>query len=924
MYATFIPAHSSTAAPLIQPDHHPKPILGDVRTKPGFAQAATKDRPVGRDGLNHPSIFVVRRPNISTINVESSRKPRLSCVVHLAKKKSWGAVVGHGAELTLPTHKQITKKTSMARLEDKIAEIKDPELRGAIANEVKALKVQKQFGLVFEQHQPEVVRVFRVPVRAGLTVAKKAGSLTETWRVVRVRDGMAELVKDADDSREGAPVDSLTVVRRMGQAIHPALVSVDQVQNGDPGQPHHILIEADNYHALQLLDYLYTGKVDCIYIDPPYNTGARDWKYNNNYIDSNDGWRHSKWLTFMQKRLQLAKRLLNPQTGVLIVTIDEHEVHHLGCLLEELFPDFYRQMVTIVVNPKGVTQGRFSRVEEYALFCFANGAFVKGLRDDLLTPEAAGSNSHKIPRWKGLLRSGTNARRQDRHKMFFPVLIDTDRNAVVGAGDFLPLDKMPGLEAKIDGYAAAWPIRTDGSLGNWGVGPTSLRQLIDKGYVSLGGFDAKRKTWGISYLSKKLQKQIETGAIQVIEFDKVRNSVTVEYAEARERQIKTVWHRSTHDAGAYGADILKAVFGEGRKFSFPKSLYAVRDAIVSVVRDKPNALIADFFAGSGTTLNAVNLLNATDGGQRQCILVTNNEVSEEEARSMTAQGLQPGDEAWDAVGICRSVTWPRNKFTILGQRDDGTALSGEYSTGRTASKEKPRTIRQLGFAEGRTLSLAQRKQLVALVPALPQSKLVADAPWFLDEDSPVSVLWDVQQAEAWLEALAEAEHLTDILVVTTESKLFNALTKEIKETLEPLIVEEDEKRPMAAGFAANLAYFKLDFLEPAEVAMGRQFAAILPMLWMMAGAKGSCPDTPDPHVHWLIPEGCPFAVLMREGRFREFLAKIEGRADLTHVFLATNSDSAFHDMQDDFPERIEVVQLYKNYLDNFKINTQRR
>jgi adenine-specific DNA-methyltransferase len=103
--------------------------------------------------------------------------------------------------------------------------------------------------------------------------------------------------------------------------------------------PWHTLIEADNYHALQLLDYLYAGQVDCIYIDPPYNTGARDWKYNNDYVDGNDGWRHSKWLAFMEKRLKLAKRLLKPDTGVLIVTIDEHEVHHLGMLLEREFPE---------------------------------------------------------------------------------------------------------------------------------------------------------------------------------------------------------------------------------------------------------------------------------------------------------------------------------------------------------------------------------------------------------------------------------------------------------------------------------------------------------------------------------------------------------------------------------------------------------
>ena len=160
----------------------------------------------------------------------------------------------------------------------------------------------------------------------------------------------------------------------------------------------------------------------------------------------------------------------------------------------------------------------------------------------------------------------------------------------------------------------------------------------------------------------------------------------------------------------------------------------------------------------------------------------------------------------------------------------------------------------------------------------------------------------------------------------TETKLFNALAKEIKETLGPLTVEEDEKRPMAEGFAANLDYFKLEFLEPSAVAMGRQFEGILPILWMMAGARGPRPEPPEngcAHLHWLIPPANPFAVLMRETRFREFFAKIEGRDDLTHVFLVTNSDKAFHDMKADLPEHLTAVQLYKSYLDNFKINTQR-
>jgi adenine-specific DNA-methyltransferase len=190
-------------------------------------------------------------------------------------------------------------------------------------------------------------------------------------------------------------------------------------------KPYHAVINGENFHALQLFVYLYEGQVDCIYIDPPYNTGAKDWKYNNHYVDSKDSWRHSKWLSFMEKRLKLATRLLKPD-GVVIVTIDEHEVNHLGMLLEKVFKDAYRQIITIVINPKGVTQGRFSRVDEYAFFCFFGNSSTVGRGDDLLTPgiddeEAVEENGDpRKPRWKGLLRSGTNARRQDRKKMFFP------------------------------------------------------------------------------------------------------------------------------------------------------------------------------------------------------------------------------------------------------------------------------------------------------------------------------------------------------------------------------------------------------------------------------------------------------------------------------------------------------------------------
>lgn len=829
----------------------------------------------------------------------------------------------------------------MSAIHDLIAQISDPRLRERLAAEWATASQNKKFGLVFEQHLPELLPLYRAKPHRGDLVCRKHGPLKEVWQVRALHKGVATCIKPQDEIHPAEPsrtisdpvnfaVDELLVVRQFGEPIYPALVPVDMVANGTADAPWHTLIEADNYHALQLLDYLYAGQVDCIYIDPPYNTGARDWKYNNDYVDGNDGWRHSKWLAFMEKRLKLAKRLLNPDSGVLIVTIDEHEVHHLGMLLEQEFPEAYRQLVTIVVNPKGVTQGRFSRVEEYALFCFMKGAFVKGLQDDLLTSVDPGKSISSKPRWKGLLRSGTNARRIDRDKMFFPVLIDKDRHAIVGAGDHLPLPAIPDLNAEIDGYAAAWPVRTDGSWGNWGVGPGSLRELIRKGYVSLGRYDQKRKTWGISYLSKKLQNQIETGAIQIVEFDKQCNVVNVEYTEARERQIKTVWHRSSHDAGAYGSDMLKTVLGETGTFSFPKSLYAVRDSLSAITLERPNALVVDFFAGSGTTLNAINLLNATDGGQRRCILVTNNEVSAEDAVTLRASGLQPGDIEWEAKGICRAVTWPRSKYTIRGQRDDGTALLGNYLSGKTVDNEKARSFTHIGIIDPLALdTTAKKKQLVALIDGLPQTLVKDPCPFIVSEGHKASIIFDSAASEDWLEELDDQDHITNFYIVTPKKRVFDSLKAQVVDLLGPLRVSEEEKLPMSAGFAANLAYFKLDFLDKDQVALKRAFREILPLLWLKAGAVGMRPELParGPEPEVFAPESSNFAVLLAEGRLAKLLQNLSGRSGLSHVFIVTDADESFKAMSTELIEtlganspNLQVVQLYRDYLMNFMIN----
>lgn len=810
----------------------------------------------------------------------------------------------------------------MSAIDDLIAQIEDRALRERLKIETARIAKEKKFGLVFEEHLPELTPLYNAEIRVGARVAKRGGDLSELWRVLSISEGQAVCMNYRSGEKSEFPIDEIMTVANFGEPIFPTLVPVDRVQNGPNDAPWHTLIEADNYHALQLLEYLYTGQVDCIYIDPPYNTGARDWKYNNDYVDSNDSWRHSKWLAMMNRRLKIARRLLNPETGVLIVTIDEHEVHHLRVLLQELFPGFYIQMVTTVTNPKGVTQGRFSRVEEYIIYCFGPNAFVADSDDNLLNPP----NPARKPRWKGLLRSGTDAKRNDRESMFYPILIDSERTCVVEAGDYLPLPQDPVIGEKVGNYEVAWPIRKDGSFGRWSVGSETLNDLISKGYVACGRYDGARRTWGISYISRPNQLKIEHGDIKIVDRDPTTNVVNIEYASDDTRVIKTVWHRSYHDAGAYGSDLVSGILGQPRAFSFPKSLYSTKDAIMAVVRNKKDALILDFFAGSGTTLNAVNLLNAEDGGRRRCIMVTNNEVSEDEAKGLRAKGFLPGDAEWEKHGICQAITWPRSKYTILGHRDDGTRIDGEYFTGKFIEKERPRNFYHIDFAPSEVFTTAARKKrFVRIIEGIPQSIVKPDSAFILSDNERhfASVLFDDTQVDAWLDALTDHEHITDFYIVTERPVNFNKIKDQINELLGPMIVTEEKKRPIKDGFESNLEYFRLEFLDKDRVALGRQFREILPLLWLRSGAIGPRPELLDdePIPTMVVPKDNFFAVLVDETYFADFLEAIKTKDGLTHVYLVTDAEEAFQEMasQINIPH---VIQLYRDYIENFVINRE--
>lgn len=810
----------------------------------------------------------------------------------------------------------------MAAIDDLIAQIEDQALRNRLREEVDRIIKEKKFGLVFEEHLPELTPIYSTPVRQGSHVARHDASLTDVWRVLSVHGDLAFCLNPTTGEQRQMQIADLVEVRRFGEPIFPALTPMDRVQNSSDDAPWHTLIEADNYHALQLLEYLYAGQVDCIYIDPPYNTGAKDWKYNNDYVDANDRYRHSKWLAMMNRRLLLAKRLLNPNDSVLIVTIDENEVLHLGILLDQVFPECKIQMTTIVMNPKGTARyNEFSRVEEYAFFVFIGEIRIQPIGSDLLTARDYSSETHV--RWRGLARTGRKGLRSNNPGSWYPIFLNKDGFSIHSIGDAIGIDQ---AECDVDipeGTIAVWPSSKGESQYSWGTVSSTLRAIHARGGLKTGRIDLEKGSFPFYYLSAGLLQKIDNGDI-VITGRGPNDELVVEYAEGlKSAYPRSVWNQVAHDAGSHGTGLLQKIIPSS-PFPFPKSLYAVRDSLKLFTAHKKHALILDFFSGSGTTLNSVNLLNSTDGGQRRCIMVTNNEVSEEEAKSLAKQGYHPGDPQWEQHGICQSVTWPRSKYTILGRRDDGTELEGEYITGNTATKEKARTFRRLGFIDPDTLSTAARKkEIVSLIDGIPMSYIKPDTAFFVSEDERhmAAILFDDTRADAFLDALEDMDHITSFYIVTRSNKLFEELKTQITDLLGPIKVQEEEKRPMRDGFAANLEYFKLDFLEKDQVALGRQFRAILPLLWLRAGAIGPRPELPihDPLPTMLLPANSTFAVLIDESRFADFREALTQHHDLTHIFLVTDSEDAFHDMASQLTVP-NIVQLYRDYLENFAIN----
>ena len=277
-------------------------------------------------------------------------------------------------------------------------------------------------------------------------------------------------------------------------------------------------------------------------------------------------------------------------------------------------------------------------------------------------------------RWDLLKRSGTNAERKHSPGGFYAIYVTPQNGKIEKIGDPLPA----GISEaeKIDGLVAILPIRQNGTEGNWQWSSATFAERMAQGRVKIGG--NKNKGFTVYILKDGEYSKITNGEFNIIGRG-INNEIIVEDNDTESVMATPgdIWKIASHDSTQYGSRLLGNIF-KNKRFTFPKSLYAVKDCLYFFTANKPNALIVDFFAGSGTTLHAVNLLNAEDGGKRRCIMVTNNEVSAEEATALTAQGYQPGDAEWEELGIARYVNWLRTVCSIEGHDVNGNPLKGNY------------------------------------------------------------------------------------------------------------------------------------------------------------------------------------------------------------------------------------------------------
>jgi adenine-specific DNA-methyltransferase len=615
-------------------------------------------------------------------------------------------------------------------------------LAADIEQEISALTERRPFGLNFERHVPEAVELAGRKVRRGDKVrvlpprGEKRGTENDViWTVAAVNRaaGTASIESaDVPEVGEGEPLvgmtevalDDLVVVAEFRDPIYPGLVSNGRVERGGD-KPFHTVINAENYHALQMLLFTHLESVDVILIDPPYNTGKDSWVYNDRFVEANDDYRHSKWLAFVERRLVLATRLLKP-SGLLFINIDDNEHARLKLLCDQVMGS-ENFVASCVWKSKsgGANDAGLAVDHEYVLVYRASSAGV-------ILPDRSATSS-------------TSYNYLDEHGAY-------------------------GLD-RLDKQNLSYSKSMDYDL----VGPDGCIYVLEHK-------DPKQPNatwrWSKDRVAREMDQLVfKDGHVYTKNYEKeayVARSLLVEERFGRTRT---------------GGSDLKAALGPTKVFDYPKPVKLIEHLIG--ISAGPDAVVLDFFGGSGTTTAATMSLNAKDGGRRSSILVTNNEVSRKQAVTLQSKNLAPGDPEWEVEGVFQKVCVPRIK-----------AVVGESASGNGGGFNE--NVEFLTLTYEAPLLIATNRVLGRIAPLLwmragARGRRIEHVDDGWDVADTYGVIADLDRSEEFRTAVAAAgEDLAVVFIITDEDRLFEAVARDLPEHVEPVRLYESYMRTFEA------------------------------------------------------------------------------------------------------------------------------
>jgi adenine-specific DNA-methyltransferase len=381
------------------------------------------------------------------------------------------------------------------------------------------------------------------------------------------------------------------------------------------------LLIGENYFSLNVLRFTHYKSFDLIYIDPPYNRPGTKFKYNNNFVDDNDTWKHSKWLSFINHRLSLVKDLLKDD-GVFICAIDEKEQEALGLLLQRIFPNHKIEIIVDQHNKRGKQGGGFSFCHEYHYFVYPDN------NKKYIFPYEVSIEDQKA---KHARQWGRESDRDDPNvpgrSMFYPIYVKNGK--VIKAGEPLKENEpepKPNENAE-DEMIKVWPIDQNNIPKKWSFGRKSVDEKIKK-------------------------------KLLIVEKNKKTNLLEIKHYRETAR-VKTIWSDKKFDANVNGTKLLTEILGKNAENMYPKSLYTVEECLKITLKNKKNAKILDFFAGSGTTGHAVLNLNMQDQGERTFVLCTNNEEGENIAEEVCYPRLKNIIQGYAYNGVKKQILFDK-------------------------------------------------------------------------------------------------------------------------------------------------------------------------------------------------------------------------------------------------------------------------